>query len=468
MSIVSDLERILGPDRVSTSEPVLLSYAYNAIFGKEVARKPDIVVMPRTTEEVSAVIKAANEHRVPVTPKGIVGATGHGGTAEGGILLDLTLMDKIVKIDPVNMKAVTEGGCSFFKLSHELFKVGLMLPTAPYGPGPNVAASAITPVNAFGETRYGVNINLVEGFEVVLPTGEITRVGSMAYADTEFGPYYRYITGPDLVGLFTRSNGAFGIVTKVAYRCLRRPRLWSFHSYYWPMENIRDLTGALMESTAVETFGVHLMDRWCWVKINELELPHDCQFFLLFLLDAQNETEMKGKEQTMREICETHRGILFPGSPKTSTPDGLPFLLHGDGPSTEKESSAKDAPSLHVSHGRAGLPHIMAPRGLYDYKGAPREVRNGWSRTADGLLRFPHQRTNALCPQLGALRRQRPGAHGALLRVQGRIQGMVREERRDVPDENSSASRPTTHGRIRWAHSISSGPSSPFSTPTIS
>jgi hypothetical protein len=62
-------------------------------------------------------------------------------------------MDKIVRIDPVNMKAVTEAGRSFFKPSQELFKAGFMLPTAPYGLGPNVAAAAITPVNAFGETR---------------------------------------------------------------------------------------------------------------------------------------------------------------------------------------------------------------------------------------------------------------------------------------------------------------------------
>ncbi|MBI5441421.1 MAG: FAD-binding oxidoreductase, partial [Deltaproteobacteria bacterium] len=313
MSIVAELERVVGAERVSTSEAVCLSYAYNAILGKEVVRKPDVVVMPRTTEEVSGVIRAANRCGVPVTPKGAAGATGHGGALRGGILLDLTLMDRIVHLDPLNMQAIAEAGCSFFKLSQELFKVGLMLPTAPYGAGPNVAASAITPVNAFGETRYGANINLVEGFEVVLPTGEITRVGSMAYADTEFGPYYRYITGPDLVGLFTKSNGALGIVTKVAYRCLRRPKHWSFHAWYWPEEKARECTAALMEGTAVETFGIHLMDRWCWVKINELDLPDDCQFLLLFLLDAQNEQEMAGKEQTMKEICAGHGGTFFPG-----------------------------------------------------------------------------------------------------------------------------------------------------------
>jgi len=161
LGIVSDLAEIVGPDRVSTSDAVCLSYAFNCFMGKGIVRKPDIVVMPETAEEVSAILKVANRYKVPVTPKGAVGGAGHGGPLKGGILLDLALMDRIILIDATNMKAVAEAGCSFFKLSQELFKNGLMLPTAAYGPGPSVAASAITPANGFGETRYGANINLV-------------------------------------------------------------------------------------------------------------------------------------------------------------------------------------------------------------------------------------------------------------------------------------------------------------------
>ena len=161
-----------------------------------------------------------------------------------------------------NSESVAEPGCSYFKLSQELFKKGMMLPTAEYGPGPNVAASAITPVNGFGKTRYGRNIDLVEGFEVVLPNGDITRIGSLAYADTDFGPFFRYITGPDLIGLFTQSNGAYGIITKVAYRCLKKPPCWSFFSYYWPLEKIEKCAAVLMEATAYELFDVHINDKW--------------------------------------------------------------------------------------------------------------------------------------------------------------------------------------------------------------
>ena len=313
MEIISTLKKIVGPDRVSTSDSICLSYSFSCFLGKDIVRKPDIVVMAETVEQVSEIVKAANKYNVPITPKGAVGAAGTGGPLKVGILLDLALMDKIDLIDTTNMKAVAEAGCSFFKLSQELFKKGLMLPTAPYGPGPSVAASAITPVNAFGETKYGPNINLVEGFEVVLPTGKIIRVGSMAYADSDFGPYYRYITGPDLVGLFTKSNGAFGIVTKIAYRCLHRPKHWAFHTYYWPLDRIRDATEALVASIAIEVFDIHLMDRWRFEMEPGPILPDDCEFALQFIVNAENEQELHGKEQTVKDICGTHGGIYLPG-----------------------------------------------------------------------------------------------------------------------------------------------------------
>lgn len=317
MKIVSELEKIVGPDRVSTSEAVCLTYSYGCFIGKRVVRKPDIVVMPQTPEEVSEIIRAANRHNVPVTPKGATGAGGHTGPLRGGILLDMSLMDRIIRIDVDDMKAVAEAGCSFFKLAQELFKQDLMLPTSEYGPGPNVAASVTVPVNAFGKTRYGRNIDLVEGLEVVLPSGKIIRVGSMAYLDSDFGPYYRYITGPDLIGLWAKSNGAFGIITKVAYQCLRRPKFWAFHSYYWPLEKIEDVTKVLMEATALEMFDIHINDKWKYAATDygseKPMLPEDCYFIVIFTVNAENEQELKGKEQSVTDICMTYGGTYLQG-----------------------------------------------------------------------------------------------------------------------------------------------------------
>jgi len=268
--------------------------------------------MPQTTEQVSAVIKLANKYKIPLTPKGLCGGTGHGGPLDGGILLDLTHLDKIILIDTVNMKAVTEAGCSFFKLSQELFKNGLMLPTTEYGPGPNVAASVITPVNAFGKTRYGRNVDLVEGFEVVLPNGEIITVGSMAYAHTNFGPFYRYIHGPDLVGLFVQSNGAYGIVTKIAYMCLKLPKDWSSTAYYWPENKIENVTKTMMEAVGYEIFDVHLNDKWKYEPMERLTgksiLPPDAYFILNVMTNAWSKEELIAKEKTIDQLCWKYEG----------------------------------------------------------------------------------------------------------------------------------------------------------------
>ena len=349
MEITSTLEKIVGADRFSTSEAVCQSYQFNCFMGKERKMKPDIVVLAETTEQVSEILKAANHYKVPVTPKGAVGGAGLGGPQRGGILLDLTLMDKIISIDVDNLKAVAEAGCSFYRLSQELFKKGLMLPTPSYGSGPNVAASAITPANGYGETRYGPNIDLVEGFEVVLPSGEITRVGSLAYADTDFGPYYRYITGPDLVGLFTKSNGAFGIVTKVAYQCLHRPRHWAFHAYYWPLEQIKDATRVLVAATAAEVFDIHINDKWRYMGPGEPRLPEDCYFILMFIVNAENERELKGKEQTIKDICKIHEGIYLPGfARKFHTQWPTPFPAGQPRSRRQPAKLTKEAPRAYV------------------------------------------------------------------------------------------------------------------------
>lgn len=313
MEIMAALERIVGPKRVTNRRALCESYKYNCFLGKEWEMKPDIVVLAETVEEVSRIVKAANEFRVPVTPKGAMGGGGLGGAFRGGILLDLSLMDRIVSIDTARLKAVAEAGCSFYTLSQELFKRGLMLPTPAYDCGPNVAASAITPANGFGKTKYGPNIDLVEGFEVVLPSGEIARVGAMAYSDTDFGPYYRYITGPDLVGLFTKSNGAFGIVTKVVYQCLLLPKHWSFHSYYWPLDRLADVTKTLMEATNIEAFDIHFNDKYRWDWEGPFEIPGDGYFDVTFMANGHTPTEMKGREEALHDICRANRGEYLPG-----------------------------------------------------------------------------------------------------------------------------------------------------------
>ena len=338
MDIVEKLKSIVGPDRVSTSKAVCRSHSYSSFWGRTWLTIPDMVVVASTTEQVSDIIKAANHYKVPVTPKGPVGMGGMGGPIKGGILLDVSPMDENI-IDVKNQKVIAGAGGSFFKLSQELFKEGLLLPTAEYGPGPTVAASAVTPVVAFGKTRYGRNIDLVEGFEVVLPEGDIVRVGSMAYADSDFGPYYRYITGPDLVGMFTQANGAYGIITKVAYSCIQRPKHWAFHSYYWSLEQIHEFTDVMMQATALEMFDFHFCDKWRYEGLVKADLippmPDDCHFHGYLTITADSSEELQAKENIFHELCKSKGGSYLPGAgekffgewPNTFCPICQPMLV---------------------------------------------------------------------------------------------------------------------------------------------
>jgi hypothetical protein len=313
MDILQALERIVGPNRVTNETAVCEAYKYSCFLGKQWAVRPDIVVLAETTEQVSEIVKAANTYKVPVTPKGTMGGGGLGGAYKGGILLDLSLMEKILSIDTTTLKAVVEPGCSFYKLAQELWKRGLHLPTPSYCNGPSVASSALLPATGHGKTRYGPLIDLVEGFEVVLPSGKITRVGAMAYADSDFGPFYRYITGPDLVGLFTKANGAFGIVTKVVYQCLKRPKYFGFHAYHWPLEGIDGVQQTILEATNMEIFDIHLNDKYRWDVEGPFDFPHGSHFDITVTVTADGKKELKGKEEVICDICEQNGGTYLPG-----------------------------------------------------------------------------------------------------------------------------------------------------------
>ena len=306
--VMKELRKIVGAGAVSDSEVVRESYKYLPFSGITWRINYDFVVIPHTTQEVSEIVKLANRYEIPIAPRG---GCGWGGF-KGGILIDLTLMNRILKIDVENAKAITEGGCSVFKLSYELFKVGLMILTTEYGPAPTVGASVQNPTVAFGKTRYGQNSEMADGLEIVLPSGEIVRVGSLAYEDTEYGPYSRLITGPDLVGLFIKHGGALGIITRVSYRCLRKPEKFGFYSYYWPRSETTALTQATRELVMREVFDVHINDRW---KTQPLEdsgsmprLPDDAWFLLFLIVTAESDDELAAKEKWTRQICDQHGG----------------------------------------------------------------------------------------------------------------------------------------------------------------
>jgi len=201
-----------GKENVSDSEMVLVTYGFDS--STTPPTKPDFVVMPRDTISVKQVLEVANRYKIPVTVmSGGTNITGMTVPSEGGIVLDLIWMNKIIEINEDAAYAVIEPGVTFDELTARLIEKGFRchIPTAPGGG--TVTGNVLLKPSGSLANRH---LDSLIGVEVVLPDGTIVRTGSSAFPFC--GYFMRYGPFPDLTGLFCSSYGTLGVVTKASIR----------------------------------------------------------------------------------------------------------------------------------------------------------------------------------------------------------------------------------------------------------
>ena len=209
-----DLEAQLPGPQVITDPDVLERYAED--WSKAGTFLPDLVVIPRRTEEVQAVLQSANRYGVPVTPRGL--GTGKSGGALpicGGVVLSLEDMKGIREVSRDDMCVVAGSGTVTKDLMDAAEAEGLFYPPDPNSYaicsiGGNVACNAGGP----RALKYGVTKNYVLELEIVLPTGEIMRVGKRTI---------KHVTGYDLAALLVGSEGTLGVITECTMRLVPLP-----------------------------------------------------------------------------------------------------------------------------------------------------------------------------------------------------------------------------------------------------
>jgi glycolate oxidase len=221
MDIHASLVNIVGQERVSNKHEELFFYSRDS--GAQHPRTVDYVVMPQSVEEVQKIVILANKERIPVTPMG-------GGFTlsalvvpnKGGIVLDMKGMDHIIEVNGRSRYAVVEAGVSQAALKAYLEKhyphLQHSTPEAP--PTVTVVGNALIQGHGHLSPRYGVNSEMINGMEVVLPTGEVCKIGSCSVS-----PYW-FTRGPlpDLSGLFIGWFGTTGVVTKLSLRLYPKPK----------------------------------------------------------------------------------------------------------------------------------------------------------------------------------------------------------------------------------------------------
>jgi glycolate oxidase len=212
-SFINSIRAIVGPDFVRDDAPSLDEYGMDALKRGHPA---DLVVLPGTTAEVSAVAQLCNDARVPLVPRGAgTGYTGGAVPLQGGVVLSVERLNRILEIDEANLLAIVQPAVICGHLQEAVERIGLFYPPDPASLdrssiGGNVAECAGGP-RAF---KYGTTKRYVLGLEAVLPTGEVVRTG---------GKTVKNVVGYDLTQLLVGSEGTLAIVTEVTLRLVPLP-----------------------------------------------------------------------------------------------------------------------------------------------------------------------------------------------------------------------------------------------------
>lgn len=220
--ITAGLRSILGPDAVLIDDPGQLEcYAYDASFEAMMCpRLPEAVVQARDAEDVAKTMAFAYERRIPVTPRGA--ATGQAGGAlptRGGIVVDLSRLNRIVELDAANLQVFVQPGIVHANLNAFLARSGLIFPPDP-GSSRMCTVGGMVSNNSRGMrgVKYGPTGDYVLGLDVVLPNGQRITTGSRDSRALQSS------SGFELTRLFVGSEGMLGILTQLRLRVIPKPR----------------------------------------------------------------------------------------------------------------------------------------------------------------------------------------------------------------------------------------------------
>lgn len=293
-NMVEELAQIVGRENVLASEMDLMLYGYDASLYKG---RPDCIVLPGSTEEISKIVQFAHREGIPIIARGS-GTNLSGGTipARGGIVIHLSRMNRILEIDTENQRAVVEPGVFTLVFKNELARYGYV-----YQPDP-ASEKVSTFGGNFGENsggphclKYGVTTNHILGAEVVLDDGEVIWVGGKAVDNP----------GYDLTGVLVGSEGTLGIATKLILRIMPKPEaVKTMLAVYNTLEDASNTVSAIIADGIIPAT-LEMIDKLTIKAVEEsvhAGYPLDAEAVLLIELDGLTDGLERLADRIM-EIC---------------------------------------------------------------------------------------------------------------------------------------------------------------------
>lgn len=303
--ILKKMQTIVGKDFVSGRDEELFIYSRDP--GASEPRDVNLIALPKTAEEIQQILAFANQESIPVIPMG-AGLTLSGLTIpiKGGIILDLKRMSRIIEINESSRYALIEPGVSAGQLMSYLDKSypNLQPPIPDAPPSVTIAGNALIHGSGYLSHKFGNHGAMINGLEVVLPNGQICKLGSCSISDLWFtrGPI------PDMIGLFISSFGTMGIVTKLAIRLYPKPKFREIAFALMKNEkNIPNLINKITYTDVAEDILIGKQDKPAWMK--------GYVFFMTYIT-GNKESEIKHKTKQLKRVYRKNGARYMKAPPK--------------------------------------------------------------------------------------------------------------------------------------------------------
>lgn len=294
--LIQALQAALPSDRLQTTPEDLAVYAYDGTWA---LGKPDAVISPLTPEEVSTAVKIAASLDIPIVPRG--GGTGLAGGAvptEGGLVINMTRMNRVLEIDTANMTITVQPGVITANLQAEVEKLSLFYPPDPQSLrqctiGGNIATAAGGPRCL----KYGTTRDYVLGLQVVLADGRVIRTG---------GKMVKMQTGYNLSQLFTGSEGTLGIITEATLRLIPRPpHRGTVMAIFSTLDHAAETVNRILLA-GILPLALEMMDNACIRSVMAYKpfgLPLDAETILLIDQDGGDRRVVEDELRRIAALC---------------------------------------------------------------------------------------------------------------------------------------------------------------------
>jgi len=294
---ISGLRELLGK-KVSILPETLERYSRDETSHLEAM--PEAVVFAEKTEDVAKLLKYANKHKLPVTPRGTgTGVSGGALPVKGGILLTLERMDRILEIDTDNRMVVVQPGVITGELHKAVEEKDLFYPPDPASlESCSIGGNVIEGAGGPRAVKYGTTKDYVTGLEFVTAQGDVIRTGGKLRKD---------VTGYNLTGIMIASEGTLGVVTEITLKLLPLPRVRT--DLLVPFESFKQAAHTINEilKTGITPVVIEFMERRALEIVeayldSKLPVP-GAGAYLMLGLDGQDKETVEADYERVGEVC---------------------------------------------------------------------------------------------------------------------------------------------------------------------